>query len=228
MDPVLKKTAFISRAKLVSASRIKDIAIRKYGSEGALATHLKSKKDRVRMAYDQRIAAYDVAKAEQGRLEKSGNVVNPKNSEKLPKTRPKLPAILKDAPFTPQFYRYVSILPTNFLVADAGTGRLVPDRLVACKMCNVMANLRWEDIDDVQQKSEKPKWPELTLLGLIPAHELEEHYSGERDVCRYGCNYSDPNDDMGLILARCETCLNAEALETKAELVSGGPGGWEY
>ncbi|KAJ7747827.1 hypothetical protein B0H16DRAFT_1554735, partial [Mycena metata] len=222
-DPERKKTMGIWRAKLVSAHHVKEVAIEKYEGEDKLATHLQYKKERVRKAYDKRLAEFNTAAAERTRLKKRGDkdgaaAVTLKNGKKaLQKTRPKLPAILKEVPFAPEFYRWMSVMITNFLVPDATTGRLAPQKLVECKMCNVMANVRWRGLSTAEQKSElKPDFPEPMLTGLIPAHEVEVHYAREGERCWERCH-----DDwhMGPI---CEACLNAEALATKAELVATG------
>ncbi|KAJ7085272.1 hypothetical protein C8R44DRAFT_893915 [Mycena epipterygia] len=107
-------------------------ALDKHDGEEKLATHLEQKKARLRKAYENRLAEYNAATTKCRRLKKSGDApgaaaVTLKNDNKVPKTRPRMPAILK-APFTPAFYQSISILPTNFLVEsneDVGAQRLV-------------------------------------------------------------------------------------------------------
>lgn len=193
-----------------------------------MATHLQYKKDRLRKAYEKRLAAYNAAIAERARLKARGDTagaaaVTLKNNKKPQKTRPKQPAILKDAPFMPPFYRYISILPTNFLIADMRTGRLTPQKLVQCKLCNVMANVRYQQLPSADQATTKPNFPDLMLCGLLDEHEAEVHYAREGDMCLAGCNVDEFDMSPPPL---CETCLNAEALATKAELVATG--GWDY
>ncbi|KAJ6589248.1 hypothetical protein B0H19DRAFT_1103386 [Mycena capillaripes] len=223
-DPEKKKSSFISRVKVVSTAAVKNVAIEKYGGEDALATRLKDKKARVRKAYEKRLSAYNTAIAEREQLKRRGDAagaaaVTLKNSGKAPqKTRPKLPSILKNAPFTPPFYRYIGFLQTNFLAADPLTGHLTPQKLIECKMCNVMANLRFQDLPTAEQPETGPDYRYM-LSGLLAEHEKQVHHAREGDRCLQGCAFSDG------YWGRCDTCLNAEALETKAHLVQFGA--WE-
>ncbi|KAJ7164527.1 hypothetical protein C8R46DRAFT_1099796, partial [Mycena filopes] len=224
-DPERRKKTYIAQAKLVSAQLVKNIAIEKHGGEDKLETHLQYKKERVQKAYDKRLKEYETAAAERKRLRKLGDkdgAAAVKNGKKaLQKTRPKIPAVLKVAPFTPPFYHWISTMATTFVAPDAVTGDLVSQKLVQCKMCNVIANVAWQGLSAAEQKAkpEGPDFPELMLAGLIPEHEEEEHYALEGDACWWGCH------GEYFVGRMCDVCLNAEALETKAELVRTG--GWD-
>ncbi|KAJ7488502.1 hypothetical protein B0H11DRAFT_2406555 [Mycena galericulata] len=224
-DPERKKLmGVITRAKLVSELAVKTMyafgfncfnmhqrsltrkyfysAIQKQGGAEKLAAHLQYKKERVRKAYDKCLAEYEAASKEKmmrkARGDKAGaDAVTLKNAKKVQKTRPKIPAILKE-PFKLllYFYQTVGIMQTNFLVFD--NGRAVAETLVECTACVIMANLRWQD------------------SGRIATHEQEEHIiPRDSDLCSSGC-YID-FDDLGLP-ARCDACLNFQALAEKEEL----------
>ncbi|KAF7334444.1 hypothetical protein MVEN_02273900 [Mycena venus] len=232
-DQELKKKNILNRAKLVSRLAVKHVAIVKHGGEDALATHLQYKKDRLQKAYDKRLAEYNAATTERARLKARGDetgaaAVTLRGRQKAPqKTRPKLPAILKEEPYIPKFYQAISVMPTNFLVLDAHTGCLVAQKLVQCKMCNVIANLRYQDLSpSMLDDTTKPDFPEMMLAGLLDEHEQKVHHAREGDMCYEGCNtfFNDDYSDIGAP-SRCDTCLNAEALATKADLVASG--GWD-
>ncbi|KAJ7488603.1 hypothetical protein B0H11DRAFT_2013058, partial [Mycena galericulata] len=64
-DPERKKQmGVMTRAKLVSELAVKTIAIQKHGGAENLATNLQYKKERVRKAYDKRLAEYEAASKE--------------------------------------------------------------------------------------------------------------------------------------------------------------------
>ncbi|KAJ7473939.1 hypothetical protein FB451DRAFT_1367008 [Mycena latifolia] len=212
-DPARKKTSVMTRAKLVSVLAVKNIAIAKHGGEENLATHLKYKTDRMRKAYEKRLAEYTAATTERMQLTARGDAagaaaVTLKNSKKVPKTRPKMPAILKE-PFIPEFYRWICVLATNFLIS--GPDGLGAQRLVQCKICNAMTNLRWED-SDAKSRGAEPLYPDPMLSGLIPAHEEEVHYAARDDGCYSGCYAEDEYTEMWGRPPRCEACLNVEAM----------------
>ncbi|KAJ7114888.1 hypothetical protein C8R44DRAFT_225417 [Mycena epipterygia] len=213
-DPERKKRKdLINRAKLVSAAMVKNVAIDKYGGEDKLATHLEHKKARLWKAYEKRLAEYNAAITERRRLKNIGDApgsaaVTLKNDKKVPKTRPRMPAILK-APFTPAFYQTISILPTNFLVVE--NGGVCAQRLVTCTLCNTVKDLRWQDS---YQRGDRLV-PQPMLSGLLPSHEQALHFAFRHQQCHSCCHV---RDFFGALPARCETCLNRKAIEIKEEL----------
>ncbi|KAJ7493701.1 hypothetical protein FB451DRAFT_1551099 [Mycena latifolia] len=201
-----KKSGFMTRVKLVSASAVKSVAIKKYGGEEKLATRLQSKKARLLKAYEKRLAEYNVANAERTKLKAAGDVegaaaVTWKNNKKVPKTRPKMPIILKDSPSClGQFYEAVSILPTNFLTLEAGY--MVARKLLKCKICIILANLRSE-----YEGGSAPRYPGWMQPSLLADHQEMEHYA--RPGCYEGCSDGD---------FPCDECLNTSAIAINEEI----------
>ncbi|KAJ7070654.1 hypothetical protein C8F01DRAFT_1107223 [Mycena amicta] len=125
----------------------------------------------------------------------------------------------KEGYFAAEIYQEASILPTNFLV-NAHSGCPTPQKLVRCKMCEIIADIRAEASSgccascSIRESKRAP--PSLILSGLLDEHEQNVHYANEGRQCRDGCA-----DYMGF-LPPCKICSNAEALATKARLVATG------
>ncbi|KAJ7475321.1 hypothetical protein B0H11DRAFT_1324294 [Mycena galericulata] len=148
-----------------------------------------------------------------GRQDHAGaDAVTLKNAKKVQKTRPKMPAIIKEPyKLLLDFYQTLGIMRTNFLVFDIG--RAAAETLVECVVCVIMENLRWQDGGPI---GSKPQWRDFMFSGELAAHEEEEHIiPRDCDLCSSGCHIDD--EVLGRP-ARCDVCLNFEALAEKEEL----------
>ncbi|KAJ7658422.1 hypothetical protein B0H17DRAFT_1337732 [Mycena rosella] len=103
-----------------------------------------------------------------------------------------------------------SAFATNFLICGAD-GLLGPQCLVDCKVCNVIATLRWED----GGCKGEPQSPPRMLSGLLPDHGEEKHYARREDACYSRCYVTDEYTGTLGRPPRCDSCLNFEALEMK-------------
>ncbi|KAJ7333938.1 hypothetical protein DFH08DRAFT_814009 [Mycena albidolilacea] len=87
-DETNLQMGLFSKAKLMSESIVKEIAMQKHGGEANLAAHLEHKIAAARAAYEKRIAPYDAALQQ-----RAGKGKSPE--KKIPKSHPSLLAILK-------------------------------------------------------------------------------------------------------------------------------------
>ncbi|KAJ7696372.1 hypothetical protein B0H16DRAFT_1750345 [Mycena metata] len=196
-DPAVKhRLGLFYRAKLLSEATVKEIAIRKHGSEANLKIQLERKKAVARTAYDKRVADYDVAKREADAKAVAAGKDKPKSR------RPALPPILKTS-LTPEFYQHFALFRFGFLSVNAGG--LALRQLVRCRICVIMENIReseWKVIaPDVPYDW---KDPGIMPPELIPNHEEEMHYNVNRPQCRSHCE-EDPEN-------RCGICLHEDAI----------------
>ncbi|KAJ7768144.1 hypothetical protein DFH07DRAFT_769356 [Mycena maculata] len=176
------------------------------------------KKARLRKAYEKRLSEYEAATAERRKLKAGGDA---EGADTVAKTHPKLSAILREINSAEPlfaFYQSTCVLPTNFLVFDGATGSVEAQTFVACVICNIIANLRWEDGDPITGKREPPQFKEHMLSGLLSAHEEEHRTARETDRCYSRC-LDDDDYDLGSP-PRCDVCLNVEALYEKDDLDS--------
>lgn len=175
-------------------------AIAKFGGEDHLENHLQTRKARSRQAYEARIAEYNAATEVRDNLKATGDLVGAaavtlKNKKQIPKTRPKMPAILKPS-HTPLLYTDLSIMSTNFLAVEDAT-TVVAYALLRCEVCVLM----WE-LDPAPMPSAVP---DLMHPALLPAHERAAHHLRRSDRCR------------GSPTGICKPCLNRMALGIKED-----------
>ncbi|KAJ7087145.1 hypothetical protein C8R44DRAFT_991415 [Mycena epipterygia] len=205
-DVIVIEDRYATHPKLVSALAVKNIAIQKYGGEDKLGVHLKRKKARLLEAYETRLAEYEIANSERKRLIASGNVagaaaVTLKNNKKIPKTRPRMPPILKEA-FTPLHYQTLTIMPTNYLTVE--TGCILAQGLLKCTLCIIIAELRAEEDGSPAQ------YPDFMRPALLPDHEHQKHYARRHDSCARRFR-------LMIGPSSCAPCLNRMAIDIKAE-----------
>jgi hypothetical protein len=165
-----------------------------------LENHLQTRKARSRQAYEARIAEYNAATKVRDSLKATGDLVGAaavtlKNKKQIPKTRPKMPAILKPS-HTPLLYTDLSIMFTNFLAVEDAT-TVVAYALLRCEVCVLM----WE-LDPAPTPSAVP---DLMHPALLPAHERAAHHLRRGDRCR------------GSPTGICKPCLNRMALGIKED-----------
>ncbi|KAJ7916873.1 hypothetical protein B0H13DRAFT_2658116 [Mycena leptocephala] len=207
-----KRMGLFSKAKLMSESVVKEIAIQKHGSEANLAVRLEHKRTAARTAYDKRVAEYTAAIQERARLTADGNLTAAaavgigKTNKRIPKSRPALPPILK-ASGTPPFYQNFVLFQFGFLAV--GGGRLSLRNLVRCRLCILMENLREADWNSIGCYEFKWTNPGVMPPELVGHHREKVHYDRERVECRSGCE--DHHE------GRCDICLNASAVWLERE-----------
>ncbi|KAJ7649564.1 hypothetical protein DFH06DRAFT_1208512 [Mycena polygramma] len=197
----------LSKAKLLSQTAVKEIAIQKYGGEANLTTHLEAKRAAARTAYDKRIAEYTAAIEERERLFAAGNIaaaeavgIGEKN-KRIPKSRPALPPILKSSETSP-FYQQFVLFQSGFLSFEAGDVSL--RKLVHCRLCIMMENLRVDEEKSLWDYTSEWKHPGMMPAENLARHRLEAHYDREDAECLSNCQENREG--------RCAICLNVSAI----------------
>ncbi|KAJ7631801.1 hypothetical protein B0H17DRAFT_535399 [Mycena rosella] len=208
-DPAKKRgLGIFYRAKLISQPALKEIAIKKHGSEANLATHLQRKRATLLAAHQQRVADYETAIAERQQLLNEGDtsaaaaVTMGPTKKKIPKSRPAIPAMLNGSG-TPPFYQTFAIFRGGFLSVENGV--VSHDKLVRCMLCVMMEKLR---DDDCKARGDSFEFidPGFMPPTVLDAHKEAAHYDREEEECFDGC--ADDGDSEG----RCRICFNASAV----------------
>ncbi|KAJ7696996.1 hypothetical protein B0H17DRAFT_1266727 [Mycena rosella] len=216
-DAEKRKNPIMARAKLVTGSSLPlthrtktpRSAIEKHGGEDNLTAHLTAKKARALESYEKRLAEYNLADTERKRLKATGDLagaaaVTWKDNKQLPKTRPRIPPLLK-TPLAPAFYQDICILHTNFLALE--DDHLIAHSLVKCRLCAIIAELH------AHEDSSEPAYPDFMRPALLPAHEERQHYARRDNPCSRMLSDDEDEDFFG----SCDTCLNHLAIVYKEE-----------
>ncbi|KAJ7159449.1 hypothetical protein C8R46DRAFT_1108332 [Mycena filopes] len=199
-DPGIKKSfGVFTRARLMSESIVKQIAIRKHGSEANLATQLERKRATARTAYEKRVAAYDAAKRDVD----TNSLPTGKAKPRLPKSRrPAVPALLKNS-VTPPFLQNFALFQFGFLSVDPGDLSLRLKQLERCQICVIMENLREDECEALYPNFKGYVWKDPGVMPpeLIASHQEEMHSEEE---CPWDYEHREE---------RCDVCLNSDALD---------------
>ncbi|KAJ7129958.1 hypothetical protein C8R46DRAFT_1363037 [Mycena filopes] len=209
-DPTVKsRLGVFYRARLMSESIVKEIAIRKHGSEANLATQLERKKAAARTAYEKRVAAYDAAKRDADAEAVSAGKVKAKSR------RPAIPALLKNS-VTPPFFQNFALFQFGYLSVDSGDLSLRFQQLDYCRICFIMEKLR-ENTHNSLYPDSPYEWkdPGTIPLELIPSHQQDVHYSLGDAECENYCA-EDHCEEL------CNVCLTHYAVEILQEIASDG------
>ncbi|KAJ7129959.1 hypothetical protein C8R46DRAFT_677256 [Mycena filopes] len=190
-DPEVKKDlGVLYRARLMSEPIVKEIAIRKHGSEANLATQIDRKKAAARIAYEKR-AAYDAAKRDANTNFASTGKAKPKSR------RPAVPALLKNS-VTPPFFQNFALFQFGYLSVDSGDLSLRLQQQEHCQICVIMENLR----EDESNPGYDWRDPGVMPPELVASHQKEMH---REEGCESYC-YEHRE-------GRCDVCLNSDALD---------------
>ncbi|KAJ7221000.1 hypothetical protein C8J57DRAFT_1482533 [Mycena rebaudengoi] len=150
------------------------VAIKKYGGEANMTTHLEQRKPPSESHTKSGLLEYKTAHEKRVQLQTSGNVVGAamvgmgKNNKKMTKAPPVMPAILKNSS-TPSFLRRFALFSTNYLSVENG--------LVVPRPLN-----RSEEFKQWTGQTIEPKYPGPLPRALLALHEQHEHHGREGPV----------------------------------------------